>query len=369
MTSKIHLLALCASLPLFAEDVSWIAPGAGSWNGAGNWDSGVVPCVIDRAVFSSTNGLVTLNSSSTVEGLDLMFGGLLPMFINQRQTLTITGPITGTGGLDLQGYTAGSSGDMGTIRLYSTESSFEGGIRCGGGTFRFVSAAGGAIPSGSSLGTGDILLDGGMFSTIFPEVASTSSGYPQSPALPGLTNRVRVSERGGRFHFNVGSGGNNAGMMLGDIELGGPIELQSQGGGNSHGYSLMGTLTLLQDQERTLRFQNGTSHNGDDHLAGPILDGEGEAGNPLHLGVTVRPLYISSMQATYAGGTVIETCGASAVTVRPRTQLGTGDISIRSGGALVLQNPTPLGVDGNLAASARVRVEQGGILECGLNGF
>ena len=277
-----------------------------------------------------------VTATATIDGMQLAVDQEFK--IDTKKQLIVTGPVTGTGGIRMTGTSATSLGDNGRLELRSSSNTFEGGTEITGGMVRFGTSS---FPLNTALGTGDILIDGGTFSFTPTFAPANSSGEPQTPGNRSFTNKLKVGAAGGQSHQNIGSG-NNTVVAYGDIELGGPLRMTSNGGGNATGYTIDGTITVLQDTTRNTSISSETSHNGDDYISGRIVDGAGTAGNPLRIGTTNRKLNITGLGNTYAGGTILAGSGGN-LAVRPCTTLGTGNVTAESGARVSIMNLAPLG--------------------------
>lgn len=334
------LLWLLVALPLMAADTTWNGGTSATWSDDANW-SGTAPSTSDTAVFSNAAPANQPNvaDDSTILGLTLNVATTID--IDDRETLSLTDDngTTGSGNLTLTGL----------------------------GTFDFGSDGGNL-----SLGTGNIILDG------FNPGHSSSRGFDfsdgdirvpldTSTGMPtgdhSLNNHIEVTANGGTIY--LANSTYTESTILRNIDLGGHLLIESPGGGNSWGYSVAGNLKLLQDTTRTLRWGQGTNHNGTDWIAGPIIDGVGGANNPFRLDQTGRNLLIANANNTYAGGTIIEKASATSaryITVNSSGVLGTGDLLVERGGRLMFNNPTASATPGNLAAGANIEIEPGGVL-------
>lgn len=344
-----------------AADVTWTGASGTTWSAGGNWDTGTAPGSSDIAVFNDPNApAARVTGTTTIGGMQL--DTTQSFSLAQKQQLKVTGPVTGTGGILITGDNAGTWTDSGRLELQNTSNPFGGDVEVSGGMIRFTSTA----TVNAKLFPGDILLNGGTFSFLPAEVPVNASGAPQTPGDRSFTNKLKVGAAGGRLHQNVGSGANNAAVVYDDIELGGPLAMASQGGGNTYGYTIDGTITILQDTERTTRISNETGHNGDDYISGPIVDGSGNAGNPLHLKVPGRCLHITGLSNTYTGGTIFEESGKNPAVIHPSATLGTGNVIAETGAHVLIQNLTPLGDPCSLASNATVYVRPGAAVGSGI---
>lgn len=409
----------------FAQNATW-DKGAGTlnWGDAANWNPDGVPSassdvfftgnttlanndviilgadrVINSLAFNSTSTPLSLDSTTTrtinlvgsnSSGFNLQKQQSSTDIINANITLgnaTVSGGTTNliwnnsnaSGGVTING-TVGKANAGQTVNLtkngtglITVSSATVGAVSINettitAGTLRFNSGA----TLNSSFGTGNITIDGGAFSYQGPEIAiNTTTGLPtgNSGADRSLTNKIIVTSNGGTLEMNQGSGTAGLAVAFNTLSLGGALTMTSQGGGASDGYTLAGTVTLLQDSTRTLRITNNTSHNGSDWLAGQITDGAGSAGNALRVAVTGRTLQIASSGNNYAGGTIIENAGVSNYSYLDATStatLGTGNLTVESGGRIRLNNATVTGVAGNLASAATISAVAGSAV--GVNG-
>lgn len=361
------LAAACAlwSIPVAAQ-ITWTGATNTTWSTATNWSTGTTPSASETAVFGTT-GLATrqptIAATGTVGGMVL---DAAPTFTltNFNGDFTVAGNVTGTAGF---GVTSAATSNFGVLLFTSTANTFSGGAATrGSGILRYN--AGGSV--NTSLGSGTISIDGGTFSLMGTAIAtSTSTGMPTGNGGTdrNLTNTILATSAGGTLNMNQGSGSTGFGLAYNAVILGGSLQTTSQGGGNAGGYTIAGTFTLLQDATRTLRFTNATGHNGSDWIAGRITDGAGSAANPLRLAVTGRQLQISNTGNNYAGGTIVEAgSGVYYLEITANGVLGTGNLTVESGGRIRLSNPTAAGTAGNLAGTATVGVAAGGVV--GVNG-
>ena len=338
--SSLLLLAVCLIFgPAGAQaaNVTWSGTTNSTWSTGTNWTGGT-PGAADTAEFTAgtPTNQPTVTASTAVTGLTLTVNPIIT--INSGQTLTVNG-------------TSGTTGAAGiTLK--------------GAGLLSFT-----ATGRNLAFGSGTITLDSGGFGLTGSEVTiDTTTGLPTGGNRT-LTNNIEVTANGGRLAMNGGSGGGGSAIAFNTLSLGGALTMSSEGGGGADGYTLAGTVTLLQDVGRTLRLTNNTGHNGSDWLAGQITDGAGAAGNALRIAVTGRTLQLANSANNYAGGTIIENTSVnnySYLDVTSAATLGTGNLTMESGGRIRLNNATATGVAGNLASAATISAVAGSAV--GVNG-
>ena len=341
--SSLLLLAVCLIFgPAGAQaaNVTWSGTTNSTWSTGTNWTGGT-PVAADTAKFTAGTpaNQPTVTASTAVTGLTLTVNPIIT--INSGQTLTVSGAAgtTGAAGITLKG--------AGLLSFNATGTNL-------------------------AFGSGTITLDGGGFGLTGTEIPiNTTTGLPTGGGGTdrSLTNNIEVTANGGRLAMNSGSGGTGSAIAFNTLSLGGALTMSSGGGGGADGYTLAGTVTLLQDVGRTLRLTNNPEHNGSDWLAGQITDSAGAAGNALRIAVTGRTLQLSNSTNNYAGGTVIVNSGAntySYLDVTSAATLGTGNLTMESGGRIRLNNATATGVAGNLASAATISAVAGSAV--GVNG-
>lgn len=347
--------------------ITWTGTTSTTWSVGTNWQGGVAPGSADIAAFDAAglaNNQPTINATGSVGGMSLAATPTITL-TNFNADFTVAGAVTGTAGLTS---TATATSNWGRLVFTNTASTFGGGVRTQGTAILRYNPG---ITINTSFGAGDITIDGGTFSlqgTAIPNSATTGMPTGNGGTDRNLTNTIVVTGAGGTLNMNQGSAGSGLGLAYNGLTLGGTVRTSSSGGGNAGGYTVAGTVTLLQDAARTLRFDNNTSHNGSDWIAGRISDGAGTAGNPFRVAVTGRPLQISNSANDYAAGTIVESGNTSShyLEITADGTLGTGNLSVESRGRVRLSNPTAVGAAGNLAASAMITVEPGGVV--GING-
>jgi fibronectin-binding autotransporter adhesin len=359
----VAVVVFAAAARAGAAEAIWTGAANVTWSDGANWDTGAAPGAEDTAVFAdpAAPNDPRVTATATVGAMRLETPRQT-FRVSTKCQLKVSGPVTGSGGIRMTGDNTGTWGDNGRLELHSVSNSFEGGVEITAGTVRFGNVA---FPLGTSLGTGDILVNGGTFSFLPSEASVNTSGAPQTPGTRSFSNLLKVGDSGGRAHQNVGSGADNMAVVYGDIELGGPLTLASQGGGKSYGYTIDGTITVLQDTSRSPGLSNETGHNGTDYVSGTIVDGAGGAGNALRLGATARPLNMTGLGNTYAGGTILGGSGGASVVFRPCTTLGTGNVMAETGARTSIRNLTPLGQPGALSASATIHARSGAAVGSG----
>lgn len=328
------MLALTGT-PATAVTRTWVGGTSATWSTAGNWDTGV-PGATDIAQFSAATPTFqpTVTADASINAMTLTVNPSITVNSGTSQyTLTVTNATgnTGAAGITLKG----------------------------AGKFSFT-----ATGSNLVFGSNTITLDGGQFNLTGSEITiNTTTGLPTGGggADRTLLNDFAVTANGGRLGMNSGSGANGLAVAFNTLTLGGPLTTSSGGGGNGDGYTLAGTVTLMQDTARTLRFVNSTGHNGNDWIAGKITDGAGGAGNPLRFVISGRTLQIANATHDYAGGTIVEAGGGGAgyLDVMSNGMLGTGNLTVQSAGRIRLDNPTVLASAGNLAAGATITADAG----------
>jgi len=197
----------------------------GSWSVAGNWTSGTAPVANDSLAFGATTGTTTLNnditaatqfngitfnvgaSAYTLTGNQITLGGpltnnsaslqtiALPLAVSATRVvaansgaITITGPITGVGGLTKQGRE--------TLTL-AGNNTFSGATAVNGGTLLLDYSAGGntADPLGTSaitLDMGTLVLRGRTTGTTTETISALNMG-----SNLGAANTLRLDANGG----------------------------------------------------------------------------------------------------------------------------------------------------------------------------
>jgi fibronectin-binding autotransporter adhesin len=367
--SRVAIVSAVLAVPVVASaaTVTWTGGGTNNnWTTGANWSTNTVPLSTDDTVFGAAGLSVrqpTLSGTGSVAGMQL---NATPTFTltNYNGDFTVTGAVTGGAGMLV---TSSATGNFGRLVFSNTGSNFAGGLTVQGtGIARYNSGA----TINTSFGSSDITLDGGTFSYQGPEIAiNTSTGAPtgNAGADRSVVNNIVVTSTGGTLNMNQGSGTGGLAVAFNTIRLGGTLNLTSAGGGNPDGYTIAGTITLQQDVARTLRINNATGHNASDWISGAIVDGAGAAGNPLRLGMSGRTLQISSAASSYAGGTIVEAGGVNRIDVMPTAVLGTGGLTVESGGKVRLLNPTELATAGNLAVGQTISAAAGGAVGVGNN--
>lgn len=356
LTSSIALFAV----PAFAASVVWDGDTSVTFGATGNWIGDVVPVAADIAVFS--NPAVTFQPSITATGT---LGG---MQIDTATTLTtttfnatytVTGPLTGASPLTIAGYAPGA-GNPGILTFTNTANSFSGGLTVTGGTIRYNAGT----TANTSFGSQPITINGGTFSFQGPEVAVNAvTGAPTLSTDRSLANGFIVGANGGRLEMNQGSGAAATAAVFSDIALGGALTFTTGSGGNTFGATFAGPITINQTSAGTRRFVSLSGHNANDFISGNIVDGTGGAGNPLRITSQGRTLFISGGANTYAGGTIVEAAGTSvvnAVRVYGQSLLGTGSVTVETGGRIHFNGLQPLGLSGGLSGSATITLAEGG---------
>ena len=370
LARAISVAAIMASSPLWAANITWDGDTSVAFATAGNWAGGIAPTTADVAIFS-TPGVAfqpTISATGTLAGLqvDTATTFTLTTFNN---ALSITGPLTGAAAITVAGYVPGST-NPGVLTFSNTANTFSGGLTITGGTVRYNSGT----TANTAFGTQAITLNGGTFSYQGPEInVNAITGAPVISTDRSFLNGIVVGSAGGRLDMNQGSGANNAAIVYGDISLGGALTFGSASGGNSHGVTFGGTITLDQSSSGIRRLTSVTSHNGNDYISGAIMDGSGGAGNALRITSQGRTLVISGNGNTYSGGTIVEAAGNgivnSFVRVYGQTSLGTGGLTVESGGRIQFSGLQALGLVGGLSGSATVNVAEGGAVGNGRAGI
>lgn len=394
-----------------------------NWGDASNWDSDVVPLATDDVVFTATglanSNVIVLGVNRTINSLSLNHT-TTPFSLDSTTTQTLNLVGANGSGFNLQKQQGSTDtinanitlGDAavtgGTTDLTWNNSNIGGGVTINGtigkanpgqtvnltkngtGLVTVSTAAVGGVSHNASLvslgilrfnagaalnssfGTGAITIDGGTFSYQGPEIAiNATTGLPtgNDGADRSLLTTIVADGAGGTLNMNQGSGNNGSAVAYDTMSLGAPLVFTSNAGGNGDGYTLAGTVTLQQDAVRTLRLTNATIHNSIDWLSGKITDGAGGTGNALHIAVTGRTLQLTNSSNDYAGGTTIEASGViyySYLDVFSAATLGTGNLTMESGGRIRLGNPTATGIAGNLASAATITAVPGSVV--GVNG-
>lgn len=147
--------------------------------------------------------------------------------------------------------------------------------------------------------------------------------------------------------------------------LGGRLSVVSAGGGQAAGVNFAGGIALMQDKVRDTAISFDTGHNGNDFISAPIADDTGSAGNPLRLRTTNRAVVLGAGNSTYANGTLVES-GANTITLSASARLGSGHVTVNSGGLLVLKHLAPLGTECSLASGATLDIADGAVVASGL---
>lgn len=367
MPSIRSLLAIAATLGVLSQfagaaDRTWTGATSTTWSTAGNWDSGV-PGTSDTAVFSNASPANQPRITADTTIADMRLEVDQEFRATKQCELYVSGPVTGTGKIVMMGDNNATWADNGRVELRSSANTFSGGIEITAGTVRYQGTS--TLPINTGPGTGNIVVNGGTFSFLTAETPVNTSGAPQTPGDRAITNRIVIGSSGGRLHMAVGSGASDAAIIYGDIDLGGPVSLASAGGGNSYGYTIDGSITLLQDVVRTTALSSETGHNGTDFISGPVIDGPGAAGNPFRIASTSKDLNFTSLGSSYANGTVFTSGGSAKVIVRPCATLGTGNVTVQTGARATIQNLAPLGQSCALAPTATIHAEAGAAIGTG----
>lgn len=190
----------------------------------------------------------------------------------------------------------------------------------------------------------------------------------------GLLNDFVVESTGGNIGFNAASSGFPA-IFKGTLDAGGDVNFAGTGGGNLGGYGHQYAGDILLTGNRLL--QRTVNHgNTNFAITGNLHDGD----TPGTLRVASRVdriFYIAGADNTYTGGTVIESSNKTwvasnlgnpgfyddyrAMVVEPASRLGSGSVTVRAGGWLVLRSNANLHPDASLAieTGAAVTVEAG----------
>ena len=357
LTTSIALFSLSA----FGANLVWDGDTSITFSAAGNWVGGVAPGAADTAVFSAP-GVVfqpTINAAGSLAGLQIDTATTLTL-TTFNALFTSTGALTGAAPITVAGYAPGTT-NPGVLVFTNAANTFSGGLTITGGTVRYNPTV-----SNTAFGTQPITINGGTFSFQGPELAvNTITGAPMTAADRAFTNTLIVGANGGRLEMNQGSGNANQSVIYPDVALGGALTFTSGSGGNSFGATFAGSITIDQAAAGTRRLLGITSHNGNDYISGNIVDGAGGAGNAFRITSQGRILVISGGANTYAGGTIVEASGTSAqsfVRVYGQSLLGSGSLSVESGGRVQFSGLQPLGVSGGLSGAATITVAEGAVV-------
>lgn len=276
LASIIRVAALVCTVPLWAANVVWDGDTSIAFATAGNWAGGVAPVAGDVAIFS-TAGVTfqpTISAVGTLAGLQVDTATTFTL-TTSNSTFTVTGALAGSAPIVVAGYVPGA-GNAGILAFTNTANTFSGGLTITGGMVRYNSGA----TANTAFGTQAITLNGGTFSYQGPEVAvNVITGAPTTASDRAFTNAILVGVNGGRLDINQGSGAANAVVVYPNVSLGGALTFGSAGGGNAHGLTFGGSVTLDQNSVGARRLTSITSHNGNDFISGNIVDGAGSAAN------------------------------------------------------------------------------------------
>ncbi len=338
-----HAVSGFDNVSIETDVVQWDVTDSGTWDTVtANWNGqtysegdnviisrdagGTNTITIDRDG-NGTNGDV--NPGSTMLAVD---NGTVQFEGGRIQS----GPVvkTGSGTVEFSGYN--QSFDFSSLTIE-------------GGEFRYQDS--GDNPLGNNdviqLGTGAITLDNGG-------ILGISHREGGNPGVT-VTNDIVIGAGGGEVNTDRRTG-NPRTVFSGDVTLGGDLLLSKGGGGNSEpSQTYAGTITITGG-DRAIRgasnFNNGTHP----VIAGNIVDDGTPRQLTLAMATGGRRFVISGTGNTYSGGTVIES-GAGFIRVLAESSLGTGDVTVLSGGELRLEGYA------NIADTATLWIEDGGLVD------
>jgi autotransporter-associated beta strand protein len=196
----------------------------------------------DASLGNAANTLWLQGGSATLGGLEFLNGGVTvarPVLIglttriisNGNDSNTISGPISGSGGLVKDG--------TGTLVLTNASNSFTGGTTVSGGTLRL--GAVNALPAAGAVTVGGGTLDlNGFDQTVGPLALTSSAGAARPTITTGagtLTLAVDLTMNGDGG--TTGSGGGPGGQIAGKLDLGGTTRSFTIAGGSSEVYDLV----------------------------------------------------------------------------------------------------------------------------------
>ena len=261
--------------------------------------------------------------------------------------LAILGKISGPGGIHKK--------RLGHVYYANSASpTFEGGTWVECGTIEWN------IPPITSsddytFGTKPIVLDAGTF-------CFGSAVRQNKQQVPSLITPIRITSRNGILEYSQ-EGPDGAKVpdsrFAGPIELGGRMKIEhATNAGPASKAIQVGPVTLDQSQPGTLGMLAG-DFNSDRYgdmaqFLGKVVDGPGDAGNPLILSNYAGSAWMGNAGSTYAGGTIIGYCGIGMngqdywrprICIEPDARLGSGDLTIEPGGCVLLTSPTNLSPD------------------------
>jgi Bacterial Ig-like domain (group 3) len=246
--------------------VTWMNPAGGDWDVPGNWSTGKVPTAMDDAVIDVAMPITITHSMALTDQVHSL---LCENTLNiSAGTLGVSAPSFVTGalaGLTVTGGTVAGPGDL-TITVPIT---WTGGAISGGGT---VTASGGATLSGPGPETLDArtLVNGGMMSGAFKLIVKNGGALNnQAGATIHFTDDSNIQDGGGTANvFNnagtVRTEQNNVSTDIGvTFNNGGTVDAESgrilfgASGSSTQGTFMGGAAGLLNPP--ALAFSGGYS--------------------------------------------------------------------------------------------------------------
>jgi autotransporter-associated beta strand protein len=212
-------------------------------------------------------------------------------------------------------------------------------------------------PGTYAFGAGPIAMDSGGL---------RFTGRNDAKDTTRLTNSIRILPHGGDIQSRYTKTTNES--LDGDVELGGLLKMSFL----DSGMKLSAPRITLSQRMSAAPGITDWECNPLPRLSMPIVDGPGDAGNPLILQFG-HVLSLLSSENHYAGPTIVSVavtvgrCSYGVVNVGPEARLGQGDLIVEPGGRVHLSAP------GNLASNAQAHVKSNrralGVLGVGYNGI
>lgn len=327
---KTLLLAVSASLAgmllqtgASAATIAWNVTANGTWDtSTANWTGDASTYTegddVTIALAGGTNFAVTVDrdADGVGNGVDDVAPGSTLFNVGSGRTLTITGgrimsgsvSKTGAGTVFFSPYNA----SFGFASLSVTQGKF---------TYRDSSLVNNSV---ISVGSGSISLDnGGIF--------AFEHGQGSAPGVT-VTNSFVVGSAGGEIN-TARRTGNPRTVFSGSVTLNGDLTLSAGSGGNSEPTATYTGTVTLTGGDRAIRGASTFSNNKYPVISGNIVQDASPRQLALAMATTGRQFVISGSANTYSGGTIIES-SAGFIRVTSGSSLGTGDVTVQSGGEL-----------------------------------
>lgn len=345
---------LCAGIGFSASagaaTISWDVLADGVWDTTSlNWEGGTVAYSegddVTITLAGGTNRTITIDRDGDGSNLSVNPGSTV-FNVGSGRTLTVVGGTIDTGPITKTGPGTVLFGD------YATSFTFDS-LTITGGTFAYRDNSSPFQNNDViSVGATPITIDnGGVFS--FRHAQGSTPGVT-------VTNDFVIGPGGGEIN-TARSGGNPRTIFSGDITLGGDLLLSKGGGGNNEPtQTYAGTITLTGG-DRAVRGAGNFANGAFPNINADIVE-DGQARQlTLAMATSGRQFVISGTGNSYSGGTVIES-GAGFIRVTSDSSLGTGDVTVLSGGQLRLE-----GI-GNIAPTATLSIADGGLVALNFGG-